>query len=163
MQNLISLSEINKRILPLEKKIQHSFDDDHTRYFSTFDFYPFIYEESITLLIELAIMMRRQIDFEKEYDQTYDYGKIKYPNIGKYADRPTEIGLYKALSKIIHADTIEFEVIGKDGSKGYGYLMERDCYFSENALITGREKGDSQYSAIIDTKKLCINAFMMNA
>ena len=158
LQNLCSLKEINKKLLPLNDEFKPSKEYE---YFSIKDYFPYIYEESINLLIELSILMRREAEKEIKYGCSIN-SKVKYSSMASY-ESGGSISFYDILSKIIHAEEIEYEMKIGDKICGYGYSSDRNSHFSGNAIITGLDKSSKKYTAKIDVIKFCINIFSYTA
>lgn len=158
LQNISSFEKINKKLLPLNQEYSSSRDCD---YFAIEDYFPFVYEECIELLIELAVFMRKESEKLKEYGESIST-KVKYSSTSKYLDG-RDISFDATLSKIIHATNISFELKSFDGMIGYGYEVDRNSYFTGFALICGDEKDGTKYQAKIDITKFCVNVFMVTA
>lgn len=159
LQNITSLGKINKLLLPLNEEFKR---DEPYEYFAIKDYCPHVYEETISLLIELSIMLRRESEQLEKYGKSIN-NKVKYSNIAKYISNTKDISFSDALSKIIHSDRIDLQMKDKSGNIGYGYEIDRNCEFTEFAMINGKEKDGTEYQALVDIKKLCINAFMIGA
>lgn len=159
LQNIKSLEKINKILLPLNEDFKK---DEPYEYFKIKDYYPHIYEESICLLIELSIMLRKKSELFEKYGMSI-YKKVKYSNTAKYMLSNKDISFLEALSKIIHAYKIVFQMKDKHNSIGYGYEIDRNCSFTGKAIIEGKEKDGSVFQVLIDVEKICVNAFMLGA
>ena len=159
LQNIYSFDKINKRILPLDEEYK---PDDEYEYFKIKDYFEYVNEESIQKLIELSVFMRRKAEEEKRYSCSIN-SLVKYSNIGQYLDGNKSIDFEEALSKIIHADNIQFEYGSHCGAKTYGYDSDRNSKYTGNVLISGTQKDGSQYQAKIDVIKFCVNVFLYTA
>ena len=158
LQNISSFEKINKKLLSLNQEYTPRRDCD---YFAIEDYFPFVYEECIELLVELAVFMRKKSEKFKEYGESIN-AKVKYSNTSKYLDG-RDITFDATLSKIIHATNISFELKSFDGMIGYGYAVDRNSSFTGFALICGEEKDGTKYQAKIDIIKFCVNVFMVTA
>lgn len=159
LQNIFSLKEINKIILPLNKERQ---PEEEYGYFAIEDYYPIIYEESILLIIEIAVLMRREAEQLDKYNESLN-AKVKYSNVSKDIQNVKDISFVDTLSKIVHSDDILLEVKDRNGNIGYSYELDRDCYFTGFALCKGTDKNNTPQTIKIDIKRFCINVFMFNA
>ena len=159
LQNIKSLDKINKILLPLNEEFK---TDDPYEYFSIKDYYPFVYEDAISVLIELSIMLRREAEQLEKYGESINK-RVKYSNVAKYKFSNKDISFSDVLSKIIHSHKISFQMKDKNGDVGYGYEIDRNCSFTGMAVIEGKEKDGSDYQVIVDVEKLCVNAFMVGA
>lgn len=158
LQNLISLRKINKLLLPLNTEFE--IKDNPFQFFSTLDYYPIVYEETIALLIELSINVRRELEQLKKFK---GYIKFKYPNVGKFCKERKDISFEKILSKIIHSNNIELQTKDQDGNLFYGYEGKRENEFTGLAVINGTDRDNNPYSATVDIYKICVNCFMIDA
>ena len=159
LQNLFSLENINKLILPLNNEYK---PEEEYSYFATEDYYPIIYEESVSLIIERAVLMRREAEQLDKYKESLN-AKVKYSNVGKDIESSKDISFVDTLSKIVHSDDILLEVKNRNGNTGYGYNLDRDCYFTGYALCEGTDKNNTPQTIKIDIKHFCINVFMFKA
>lgn len=159
LQNIFSLKEINKIILPLNNEYKPEEEYSH---FETEDYYTVIHEEAIALIIEIAVLMRREAEKLKKHKENIN-AKVKYSNISKDIQNDKDISFVDTLSKIVHSDDILLEVKDKNGNKGYGYELDRDCYFTGFALCKGTDKNNIPQTIKIDIKRFCINVFMFKA
>ena len=159
LQNLFSLKDINKLILPLNNEYK---PEEEYSYFATEDYYPIIYEESVSLVIEIAVLMRREAEQLDKYKESLN-AKVKYPNVSKDVESSKDISFVDTLSKIVHSDDILLEVKDKNGNIGYSYELDRDCYFTGLALCKGTDKNNAPQTIKIDLKRFCINVFMFKA
>lgn len=114
LQNLFSLKDINKLILPLNNEYK---PEEEYSYFATEDYYPIIYEESVSLVIEIAVLMRREAEQLDKYKESLN-AKVKYPNVSKDVESSKDISFVDTLSKIVHSDDILLEVKDKNGNIG---------------------------------------------
>lgn len=159
LQNISSLGQLNRMLLPLNEEFKK---ENPYEYFAIRDYYPHLYEESINLLIELSVLLRRESESYDKYKMSIN-SKVKYSNVAKYIDGKKDISFSDVLSKIIHASKIDFQMKTKNGYIGYVYEIDRNSEFTGYALITGTEKEGTEYHALVDVKKLCINAFIVDA
>lgn len=159
LQNMFSFDEINKRILPLDEDLK---PEEEYEYFKIVDYFVYVNEENIQKLIELSVFMRRKSEELKNNGVSIN-SIVKYSNIGQYLDSKKCIDFEDALSKIIHADNIQFEYEGDYGFKSYGYDSDRNSKYTGNVLINGTKKDGSAYQAIIDVIKFCVNVFIYTA
>ena len=159
LQNIFSLKDINKLILPLNNEYK---PEEEYGYFSTEDYYPIIYEESVSLIIEIAVLMRREAEQLDKYKESLN-AKVKYSNISKDIDNDKDISFVDTLSKIVHSDDILIEVKDKNGIIGYSYELDRDCFFTGFALCKGTDKDKNPQTIKFDIKRFCINVFMFKA
>ena len=159
LQNLFSLKDINKLILPLNNEYK---PEEEYSYFAIEDYYPIIYEESVSLIIEIAVLMRREAEQLDKYKESLN-AKVKYSNVSKDVQNGKDISFVDTLSKIVHSDDILLEVKDKNGNTGYSYELDRDCYFTGFALCKGTDKEKMPQTIKIDIKRFCINVFMFKA
>ena len=159
LQNIVSLKDINKLILPLNNEYK---PEEEYSYFATEDYYPIIYEESVSLVIEIAVLMRREAEQLDKYKENLNT-KVKYSNVSKDIGNGKDISFVDTLSKIVHSDDILLEVKDKNGNIGYSYELDRDCYFTGLALCKGTDKNNAPQTIKIDLKRFCINVFMFKA
>ena len=159
LQNLFSLKDINKLILPLNNEYK---PEEEYSYFATEDYYPIIYEESVSLVIEIAVLMRREAEQLDKYKESLN-AKVKYPNVSKDVESSKDISFVDTLSKKVHSDDILLEVKDKNGNIGYSYELDRDCFFTGFALCKGTDKDKKPQTIRIDIKRFCINVFMFKA
>ena len=159
LQNIFSLKDINKLILPLNNEYK---PDEEYSYFSTEDYYSIIYEESVSLIIEIAVLMRREAEQLDKYKENLN-AKVKYSNVSKDIENGKDISFLNTLSKIVHSDDILLEVKDGHGNIGYSYELDRDCYFTGFALCKGTDKNNTPQTIKIDIKRFCINVFMFKA
>lgn len=159
LQNIYSFEKINKRILPLDEEFK---PDEEYEYFKIKDYFSYVNEESVQKLIELSVFMRRKAEEERKYDSNIN-SLVKYSNIGQYLNGDGDIGFESSLSKIIHAEDIQFEYEDAQKIKSYGYEGDRNCKFTGFALVTGKKKDGSYYQAKIDVIKFCVNVFAYTA
>ena len=159
LQNLFSLKDINKLILPLNNEYK---PEEEYSYFATEDYYPIIYEESVSLVIEIAVLMRREAEQLDKYKESLN-AKVKYPNVSKDVESSKDISFVDTLSKIVHSDDILLEVKDKNGNIGYSYELDRYCFFTGFALCKGTDKDKNPQTIKIDIKRFCINVFMFKA
>jgi len=156
LQGIFALKKLNKILLPLND--EYDVKDDPFHCFAIIDYYPLVYEDSIALMLELAVTARREIE---KYGSVQT--RVKYPNIGKYCDRNEDISFEKSLSKIIHAKTIRLQTKSDDGQVSYGYDGNRNSAFTGFALISGDEQDGTLYKATIDIIRMCVDIVMMDA
>lgn len=156
LQGIFALKKLNKLLLPLND--EYDIKDDPFHCFAIIDYYPLVYEDSIALMIELAVTARREIE---KYGPVQ--AKIKYPNIGKYCDRNEDISFEKSLSKIIHAKIISLQTKSDDGQVSYGYDGNRKNEFTGFALISGDDQAGTPYKATINIMRMCVDIVMMDA
>ena len=159
LQNIYSLKELNKKILPLNQEYDPK---DEYGYFATEDYYPIIYEESVSLLVEIAVLMRREAEYLKKLGSNL-HTKIKYINVAKDTQTNQDISFVDALSKIVHSEDILLQVKDTAGTIGYGYETDRNCSFTGVALSKGTDKNNNPQTIIIDITKFCVNVFMYKA
>ena len=159
LQNIFSLKEINRLILPLNNEYK---PEEEYSYFATEDYYPIIYEESVSLVIEIAVLMRREAEQLDKYKENLNT-KVKYSNVSKDIGNGKDISFVDTLSKIVHSDDILLEVKDKNGNIGYRYELDRDCFFTGFALCKGTDKDKNPQTIKIDIKRFCINVFMFKA
>ena len=159
LQNMFSFDEINKRILPLDEEFKPEDDYD---YFKIKDYFGHVNDNNIQILIELSVFMRRKAEEERKFKASSN-ALVKYSNIGQYLNKNECIDFEEALSKIIHADNIQFEFESKNGLKTYGYSSDRNSKYTGLVLIDGKKKDGNYYQAKIDVIKFCINVFVYTA
>lgn len=159
LQNLFSLRDINKLILPLNNEYK---PEEEYGYFATEDYYPIIYEESVSLVIEIAVLMRREAEQLDKYKESLN-AKVKYSNVSKDIESCKDISFVDTLSKIVHSDDILLEVTDKNGNIGYSYELDRNCFFTGFALCKGTDKDKNSQTIKIDIKRFCINVFIFKA
>ena len=159
LQNILSIGKLNKLLLPLNDEFKKESQYD---YFVIEDYFPFLYEETINLVIELAVLLRRESEQLSEYGISIN-NKVKYSNVGKHMDNYVDVSFSDVLSKIIHCDDIKLQSINGSKNVLYGYEADKHCEFTGNAMIKGTKQDGTPYQIIIDIKKICINAFMVSA
>ncbi len=96
-------------------------------------------EENIQKLIELAVFIRRKSEEEKKYGKSMN-SLVKFSNVGQYLDCSDCIDFESTLSKIIHADNIQFEYEDAQCIKSYGYDSDRNSKYTGFVLIEGEKK-----------------------
>lgn len=159
LQNIYSFDRINKRILPLDEEFR---PEEEYEYFKIKDYFEYVNEESIQILIELSVCMRRKAEEERKYGCNIN-SLVKYSNIGQYLDGTVSVDFESALSKIIHAENIQFEYEDTQKRISYGYDSDRNCRFTSFVLISGTQKDGREYQAKIDVIKFCVNVFKYTA
>ena len=92
-------------------------------------------EENIQKLIELVVFIRRKSEEEKSMNSL-----VKFSNVGQYLDCSDCIDFESTLSKIIHADNIQFEYEDAQCIKSYGYDSDRNSKYTGFVLIEGEKK-----------------------
>ena len=109
--------------------------------------------------------MRTKLDTIEQLDKYNESlnAKVKYSNISKDMQNAKDISFVDTLSKIVHSNAILLEVKDKNENIGYGYKLDRDCYFTGYALCEGTDKNNTPQTIKIDIKRFCINVFMFKA
>lgn len=159
MKNIYSLKEINKVVLSLENEKQ-IFNSEKNLYIP--NFYKDIYEESISLLVELSILLRRECEQLQKAGISVN-SSVKYCNIGKFANTNQSISFYDMLSKIVHASRVAFTMKEPNGKIGLGFTISLNSFFTGYATIRVTDKQGFASLVEIDLKKFCSNAFQIGA
>ena len=159
LQNIYSFDKINRRLLPLDEEYR---PEEEYNYFKIKDYFIYVNDENLQKLVELSVFMRKKAEEEKKYGNNIN-SLVKYSNIGNYTDASGPIDFESSLSKIIHADNIQFEYEDTQGIKSYGYDSDRNSKYTGFVLIEGIKRDGSNYQVKIDIIKFCINVFVYTA
>lgn len=113
-----------------------------------------------SLIIDIATPLRQIAENYERYGESINR-KIKYTSIGVNKGSKTSCSFVECLSKIIHANSIEYEMENKDSEKSIGYEIGENGWFTGKLHLKGKDKKGKDECIVVDVEKLCFNALII--